>query len=402
METQPSETQPTAASPNGASSERVPGLDDAAASAARIEEITDPAQLAPLTGSVAADEPADASAPGEAGGAGGADAAVDDAAVAALTAAAESAAIATAAVETAASATPEAVATAPDVATAVSTTTTHVAATAQVEATTTTTTVASSVGFFKVEIGSGARPSLSVVLDESQDDGVTPDDQLKLAAEVRSTLRVVQGLFDRHPEHARNHFQQLVAIARTGLTGRIVQPAAALKSLRDLQDEILVEVAARVKTAYMFDLGRPAAAIAGIAAVVALLAPAVSRISWVRVPGGLLTGQQLSNLGILVAGCATGVWLSFGARKPMLTFDDLKVIERDGLGPKTRLAFAILLTIMVALLFAAKILVVDVGSLNTTAVFHDPLVALIVGLLCGFSEQALSRQVATQATKLIK
>jgi hypothetical protein len=108
------------------------------------------------------------------------------------------------------------------------------------------------------------------------------------------------------------------------------------------------------------------------------------------------------NLLLLEIGAMAGVWLSFGTRKALLKFEDLGVLEEDRLDPMVRLVFAGLLTLIIALTFALKVVVVTMGAIRTDQIVNDPLVALLIGMLCGVSEKALSSNVTKQASNLFR
>jgi hypothetical protein len=92
-----------------------------------------------------------------------------------------------------------------------------------------------------------------------------------------------------------------------------------------------------------------------------------------------------------------GVWLSFGTRNVVITFEDLGVLEKDRLSPAIRLVFAGLLTVVIGLLISTKAIVLELGGLSTAEFIEDTKVALLIGALCGISELALSAKVSQHA-----
>ena len=83
-----------------------------------------------------------------------------------------------------------------------------------------------------------------------------------------------------------------------------------------------------------------------------------------------------------------GVWLSFGARKRHFKFEDLQILEQDLLEPFVRLFFTGLLTLVLGLLLSTKILVIALGSVESWQFTQDSSLALLIGILSGFSEQS--------------
>jgi hypothetical protein len=117
---------------------------------------------------------------------------------------------------------------------------------------------------------------------------------------------------------------------------------------------------------------------------------------------GLLSFAQTTSLGMLVAGASLGVLLSFSARKTVLEFDDLLVLEDDLLRRGARVGLAVSLTLVLALFFQVDLLTLGIGTFTTTNLFAKPLTAAIIGVVCGFSEQSLSQMLAAQANRILK
>jgi len=105
---------------------------------------------------------------------------------------------------------------------------------------------------------------------------------------------------------------------------------------------------------------------------------------------------------VLWAGCMAGVWLSFGTRNVTMTFEELGILEKDRLSPAIRLIFAGLLTGVIGLLIATKAVVLQLGGLSTASFVEDYKVALLVGILCGISELALSSKVSQKAKEWLQ
>lgn len=242
-----------------------------------------------------------------------------------------------------------------------------------------------------------------LIPDPAAEFGAAPKEQAELYIEVCRTLKVIQTLQkSQYPSPVDLYYAQLTQIAAVGLTGDWARPGVASPMLAQLQRDILDMEAPIVKTGYMTWLARVAAWFV----IPAFLVVALARLSasWTFLDGvpSVLSRQQIECVALLVAGAAVGVWLSFGARKPGFTFNDLLVLEEDFLGPKTRIGFTVLLTLVLALLFTTGFLAISVGQVSTEQVLSNPVVALVVGILCGFSEKSLSSQVSAQAGRIVK
>lgn len=220
--------------------------------------------------------------------------------------------------------------------------------------------------------------------------GDIPEEQLDLRDEVDRALLVLRHLFPEGDARFEMPFRSLLSLSQLGLVGPAAQPTLAGRALAALKAEVTVREAGRVKNQYMKRLGLRA---------VLLGAPAL-------LLGGVLLlwadlDPALSHFLFLWAGCMAGVWLSFGARKMRLAFEELHVLEEDRLEPMVRLVFAGVLTLFLGLLFATGMVAVVVGEVSTAAVNTDVRVSLLIGLACGLSEQVLSTKVTQQATRLL-
>jgi predicted small lipoprotein YifL len=224
-----------------------------------------------------------------------------------------------------------------------------------------------------------------IVFETKPGAGQPPEDQLALKSDVERTLVVLQMLFENDEKKFLQAFHPLLSLAQCGLVGPSAQPQVAKLALIELQKEVTAREAGNVKNQYLRTLGVRATLFGGPAVVLAILI-----YYW---QGSNLVSSFLA----LWAGCMAGVWLSFGSRKTFMAFEDLNIPESDRLEPSIRLIFAGLLTMILGLLFVKQAIVVTVGSVATSALAHDCLVAIIVGCLAGFSELALPSKVAKQA-----
>lgn len=237
--------------------------------------------------------------------------------------------------------------------------------------------------------------------------GDVPVEQASLAAQILGVERDLACIFDGAKWRARErglYLRELRDIAEVGIAAAAPQVGVATQMLEGLKREIVMREAGPFKAKALRKLGKYAAAVAGGALAIALLAeglnpaPGPTPPAWLNDPDYPL----IRSLALLVAGCSVGVWLSVGMRRPTVEFDELAKDDQDRLGPGIRLAFAAALTLVLAAMFHARVLVLAIGQLSTTEVFTSPLVALLVGVFCGLSEQALSARVLGQANQFVR
>lgn len=217
-----------------------------------------------------------------------------------------------------------------------------------------------------------------------------PDDQLRLRDEIDHALCVLRMIFDEKNPRFEDYFRSLLSLTQAGLVGDSAQPELGLRALASLRADVTAREGGRVKNQYMKVLGL--------------------RALWCGVPA-LLLGigvafalpdlPLLRNFLFLWGGCMAGVWLSFGARKTVFSFEDLNIPEQDRMEPLIRLIFAGLLTMIIALLFSTHAVEVTLGAVKSSDLEARSDVAILIGMLSGFSEKALSSQVGRQASALL-
>ena len=111
--------------------------------------------------------------------------------------------------------------------------------------------------------------------------------------------------------------------------------------------------------------------------------------------------QTLRAISFLGIGTMMGTWVSFGARKFEMKFEELSVIEKDMMEPIIRLVFIFLSAVIFLFFMIAGIIELKVGLLSTTEVLSDYRVPLIIGMICGLVESKIGIKVHKQASNII-
>jgi hypothetical protein len=231
--------------------------------------------------------------------------------------------------------------------------------------------------------------SRDILFSRADGDGQVPADQIELRDAIEQTLLVLRTMFPEKDRRFFEYYRPLLSLAQAGLVGDAASPDISQRALMSLRTEITAREGGRIKNQYMKTLLWRAAL---LAIPLFLVAVGVRKIA----PEALV----LSNFFVLVGGSTLGVWVSFGARKTVLRFQELHILEEDRLEPLIRLIFADLLTVIIGLLFGLKAVVVTMGAVGTDQIMTEWPVALLIGMLCGFSEQVLSSTVAKHASNL--
>jgi len=215
------------------------------------------------------------------------------------------------------------------------------------------------------------------------------EDQLSLRDEIDRTLAVLRILFKDDDENFNYYFSPILSLAQAGLVGDNAAPKVAKRALNELKNEIVAREGGKVKNKYMKELGKKALSLAIPAVIIAIVLDFFTILPSIVV------------FLFLWSGCMVGVWLSFGVRKTILKFENLAVIEEDRLEPTIRLIFTGLLTTMIGLLLFTEVIKINVGSVSSTDLSSNISVAILIGMICGFSEKALPDKIKEQANKLL-
>ncbi|MGH6897341.1 MAG: hypothetical protein ACREJ5_12485 [Geminicoccaceae bacterium] len=199
---------------------------------------------------------------------------------------------------------------------------------------------------------------------------------------------------------AQEYLDQLLGIAGIGLESDPAQVKLADQQLAAFQEQLVSREAARIKNGYMRRF------LVYVLVAVLLLA---------LLPGaGILLAEQLSNEAsawveainlhrnfvVLLIGATVGAWLSFGMRKVVIGFSDLAALEEDRLDPPVRILFVCGLALILGLLFVTGAVKMQIGGFDTDFI-HSVSKALLIGLFCGVSEQALAGAVGRRASEFM-
>jgi hypothetical protein len=223
----------------------------------------------------------------------------------------------------------------------------------------------------------------------ASDTAMIPADQHALRDQVEQTLTVLRGVYPDGSPAFTTYFRQLLSLAQTGLVGKNAQPELAERALANLKRDVTLREAGRIKNTYMRALGVRALVLGAPALIAAYVLHTFA-------PGHPAEAIFLTIWG----GCMGGCWLSFGARKPTISFEDLQVLEQDRVEPVLRLIFAGLIAETVVLLILTNAIDLKVGALSASAMTKSYKAALLVGVICGLAEQALPSKLLKRATDL--
>jgi hypothetical protein len=110
---------------------------------------------------------------------------------------------------------------------------------------------------------------------------------------------------------------------------------------------------------------------------------------------------MLSSFMMLWVGCFLGVVISYGSRTTTMNLNDLINTDADRLLPQLRLVFAGTLTMVLGVFLVLGVMELKIGSMSTEHIGSNPMLAFLIGALCGISELVLPGTVTKKASDLL-
>ena len=178
-------------------------------------------------------------------------------------------------------------------------------------------------------------------------------------------------------------------MSRVGLVPEYAQTNASKIALEKLQEEIVLVEGKRIKNEYMKVLAIEALVLFAIASGLAFLVDSYVHISIVW------------NIWAVIIGALVGTWVSFGARKFEIGFDDLASLEKDKMNPWIRLIYISVAAVIFVLFMDAGLVEIKVGNIDTAAALENMHSAFIIGLVCGLIESKIGVNVYKRAVDII-
>lgn len=226
------------------------------------------------------------------------------------------------------------------------------------------------------------------------------ENQQKLHLEIEKTLVVVRKLYENTPIELQHYFSQLLTLAQAGLVPEEnAQPTISLNALQQLKSEIIDKKSGEVKNTYFKTLGLKATYLGLPILLIALIIKGSYYFQDSDILNNLST---FSNFLFIWCASLVGVWLSFGARKTILTFEELTTIEEDRLEPVIRLIFVGVMALMFSLLFYKEAIVLEIGKISTKSISTDSFIAIIFGVFLGLSEKLIGQKLTKKVTSLFE
>lgn len=244
-------------------------------------------------------------------------------------------------------------------------------------------------GFFIVDKNPDEAFDIKCELHSKKATEAVPTEQAKLYNEIENTNNVIKSLKNTQNETKQKYFDKLLSLSQAGLVGETAQPDLALNSLTKLREEMVLVEGQRIKNSYMMDLGIKALILSVVAMALAIISIEVSFYS------------QVSMYLFTAFGAFVGTWVSFGARRFNITFEQLSLLEEDMMSPWIRLIYIGVCSSIFLLMLNTKILSIGIGTLSTTTIKDSVELQITVGVLCGLVESKIGLNLYKKATTFI-
>jgi hypothetical protein len=230
--------------------------------------------------------------------------------------------------------------------------------------------------------------------------GPCPDDQMALKADIEAVEAALKVLY---PDEVLRlpKFRELLSLAAVGLDGPNAAPKIAAAALVSLKTGILLTEGNARKNRYLKQLGKWAVLFGGIPLLLVLCLRYVLVCYWTLLPCVKPDSDLLVHFCLLWIGGMLGAWISYGLRTDVLTFDELVLPEEDRLEPPVRLLFVGTLVLILGLALYIGVVDISFGKISSRDFIHRTSLAILLGVLMGASERALSGQMTKLAGQLM-
>lgn len=234
-------------------------------------------------------------------------------------------------------------------------------------------------------------------LEQIQGDPPPPDDQWNVCTDVYKTKNVLwllktRGAFAGDDDAFKSYLERLKLAAQTGCVYNPVVPAQAQEALIEIRDDIVARKGRPAKYRY---LTRVAFWAAAFIAVALLAMNGLRELPQVTLPPFAV------GVAWAVCGGVIGAWISLAATRRQISFDEMPQYLDFKFEPFIRLLFVAALAFALALLLHLKVVTIIITSQNLAEFTTKPSVALLLGLVAGIGEKAVTVQVVDRLRKVV-
>lgn len=250
-------------------------------------------------------------------------------------------------------------------------------------------TIVKMKGYFVVYENEDEQFDIKCDLRPDIDDEV-PEAQSILYSEVENTCNVLKALDKTSDDIKRKYFKKLLNLTQVGLVPENgAQPKMAMVALEKLKAEMLHIEGKRIKNQYMKRLGITAIILSAIVG------------GTMCILFHLLKNNVFSMMGYTWFGAMTGAWISYGARKFQLEFEDMSLIEKDMVEPTIRLIYIGVCSLIFELFLSCGVATITVGNITTDGIKNYEEIQILIGVLCGLVESKMGIDIYKKANSVV-
>lgn len=231
--------------------------------------------------------------------------------------------------------------------------------------------------------------SFDIVFGRANDQNyIDSIEEIKLYNSVERIATTINNLKYTDKEIKEQFFEKLVGIAQVGFIGENASVEFALAGIENLKNEMLENEGGRIKNKYHLDLG-----------LCSLIALAILwGIYW-------FLSSRFNDLDtsyfIVFTGALIGQWLSFGARKMNLEFENLSTIEQDKMSKPIRIIFILLSSFILFVILTSGAIDFKFGEFSSDNLDHWKN-QIILGCVAGLLDSKLGLKLYEKATEITK
>ncbi|MFR8990442.1 MAG: hypothetical protein ACLVH9_04665 [Fusobacterium sp.] len=212
-----------------------------------------------------------------------------------------------------------------------------------------------------------------------------PKESAQLYYEIEKILSDLKVIFKDNDEELKKNFKLVLSLAQGGLAGRTGNPQMAKKSLNSLKNDILTVYGQKLKTKYIYNLGKTA-----------LFFDIITYILYSTIPNPTFKLYLIVLMGTFI-----GSWISFCIRKLEIKFDDLVHFEKDLMPYFIRLIFIGIVSVIFAMIINNEIITILFSDFSLKGFFLTKEKSLLFGILCGLVDIKLATNLYKKSEKIL-
>ena len=217
-----------------------------------------------------------------------------------------------------------------------------------------------------------------------------PEDVSSFVARVDKAINKVRRLI-QGTEKRDHYLEMLASYAQRALEQGDIKSATAV--LDQFENQFVEEEGPAVRAKYVTStLWTALYLLAGIA-LVFIVQTTITKLWPDTVSGQWQRWSDITSAAVAVAfGICVGISFFAFAKNLTLTFDQLGNFDPASLSPVLRFSLVAIIAFILCLLLSAELVNVEIGtSVNFKNYLTEPITAIILGVVCGYSDAAITR-----------